>query len=88
MRYAFPVITKAAEILKARLPLERDGRTRARLPRLYLLANGQAQTRQEAAQWLGVHRHAVGHGLVRDVAGSLAALLTLYGPPGEPGCST
>jgi hypothetical protein len=84
MRNAFPVITEDVETLKARLPRERDGRTRARLQRLYLLASGQDQTRQEVAEWLGVHRHTIGHGLAPDAAGGLATLLVLYVPPAKP----
>jgi transposase len=51
---------------------------------LYLLARGQAHTRQEVARLLGVHRHTSGHWLARCEAGGLDALLTLYVPTGKP----
>jgi transposase len=51
---------------------------------LYLLASGQAHTRQEVAQRLGVQRHIIGHWLVRYEAGGLDALLALYVPAGKP----
>jgi hypothetical protein len=36
------------------------------------------------AQRLGVHRNTIGHGLARDEAGGLEALLALYVPGGKP----
>lgn len=84
MRHALPVITEDAESLKERLQRERDGRKRSRLQMRYLLASGQAQTRQDVAQRLGVHRHTIGHWLARYAAGGLEALLELYVPPGKP----
>jgi transposase len=84
MRTAFPAIPEDAETLKERLRRERDGRMRARLQMLYLLASGQAQTRQDVAQLLGVHRNTIGHWLVRYAAGGLETLLALYVPPGKP----
>jgi transposase len=84
MRNALPVMTDEAEPLKERLPRERDGRQRARLQMLYLLASGQAQTRQDVAQLLGVHRHPIGHWLARYAAAGLETLLALYVPPGKP----
>jgi transposase len=84
MRNAVPIITEAAEALKERLHRERDGRKRSRLQLLYLLASGQAQTRRDVAQLLGVHRNTIGHWLARYAAGGLEALLDLYVPPGKP----
>jgi transposase len=84
MRNAVPIITEAAEALKERLHRERDGRKRSRLQMLYLLASGQAQTRRDVAQLLGVHRNTIGHWLARYAAGGLEALLDLYVPPGKP----
>jgi transposase len=84
MRHALPVITEDAESLKERLQRERDGRKRSRLQMLYLLASGQAQTRQDVAQLLGVHRNTIGHWLARYAAGGLETLLELYVPPGKP----
>lgn len=51
---------------------------------LYLLASGQAPTRQSVAQLLGVHRNTIGHWLAIYEAGGLEALLALYVPAGKP----
>jgi hypothetical protein len=61
MRNALPVIRTEATTLKQRLHHEPHGRKKPRLQRLYLLASGQAQTRRDVAQLLGVHRNTVGH---------------------------
>jgi transposase len=51
---------------------------------LYLLASGQAQTRQDVAQLLGVHRNTIGHWLAIYETGGLEALLDVYVPAGKP----
>jgi transposase len=51
---------------------------------LYWLASGKAQTRQEVAQLLGVHRNTIGHWLARYEAGGREAVLALYVPAGKP----
>ena len=51
---------------------------------LYLLASGQAQTRQDVARLLGVHRNTIGHWLAIYATGGLAALLAVYVPAGKP----
>jgi transposase len=84
MRKALPIITEDIGTLKQRLPHEHDGRKKPRLQMLYLLASGQARTRQEVAQRLGVHRHTIGHWLVLYESGGLDALLALYVPAGQP----
>jgi hypothetical protein len=84
MRNALPVIREDAATLKQRLQHAHDGRKRPRLQRLYLLASGQAYTRRDVAQLLGVHRHTIGHWLARDVTGGLETLLDLYVPAGTP----
>jgi transposase len=84
MRKALPVITEDADTLKQRVQRERDGRKKARLQMLYLLASGHAHTRQAVAQLLGVHRNTIGHWLALYAAGGLEALLTLYVPAGKP----
>lgn len=84
MRKALPVLTEDAALLKQRLQREHDGRQQSRLQLLYLLASGQAHTRQDVAQLLGVHRHTIGHGLALYAAGGLDALLDLYVPAGTP----
>ena len=84
MRKDLPVITEAAEALKQRLQREHHGRKKPRLQMLYLLASGQAHTRQDVAQLLGVHRNTIGHWLAAYEAGGLEALLALYVPAGKP----
>ena len=84
MRKAIPVITEDAPSLKQRLRYGRDGRKKPRLQMLYWLASGQAQTRQEVALLLGVHRNTIGHWLAIYEASGLDALLGLYVPAGKP----
>ena len=84
MRKAVPVVTEDAEPLKQRIHREHEGRKKPRLQRRYLLATGQAHTRQDVAQLLGIHRNTVGHWLASYEAGGLAALLALYVPAGTP----
>ena len=50
---------------------------------LYLLASGQAHTRQQLAHLLGVHRNTIGRWLALYAAGGLEALLQTYVPAGK-----
>ena len=84
MRTAIPLITDHPDALKHRLQRERDGHKKPRLQMLYLLATGQAHTRQDVAHLLGVHRNTVGRWLALYAAGGLAALLATYIPAGKP----
>jgi transposase len=84
MRKAMPRITDHADDLKHRLQREHDGHQKPRLQMLSLLASGQAQTRQDVAQLLGVHRHTIGRWLAMYAAGGLDALLAIYVPAGKP----
>jgi transposase len=84
MRKPLPAITEDAATLKQQLQREHDGRKRPRLQMLYLLASGQARTRQAVAQLVGVHRNTIGHWLALYNAGGLEALLALYVPAGKP----
>jgi transposase len=84
MRKAVPVMTEDVESLKRRLQREHHGRMKPRLQMLYLLASGQAQTRQDVAQLLGVHRNTIGHWLTLYEVGGLGALLARYVPAGKP----
>lgn len=84
MRHVLPVMTEQAERLKQRLQRERDRRKKSRLPRLSLLASGQAQTRHDGAQRLGVPRHTVGPWLARYAPGGLEFWLDLHVPAGKP----
>lgn len=79
-----PVIAEHAETLKQRLHSEPDGRKKPRLQMRYLLASRQAQTRQHAAQLLGVHRTTIGHWLALYAAGGLDALPARYVSAGQP----
>ena len=83
MRTAIPAIREDADDLKQRLQREHDGRKKPRLQMLYLLRSGQAQTRQEVARLLGLHRNTVGHWLARYATGGLEARLALYVPAGK-----
>lgn len=84
MRNALPVMTEDVETLRQRLQREQDGRKKPRLQMLYLLASGQAQTRQAVAQLLGVHRNTIGHWLAIYARGGLEALRATYVPAGKP----
>lgn len=84
MRKALPLIIEDAALLKQRLQREHDGRKKPRLQMLYLLASGQAHTRQDVAQLLGLHRNTIGHWLALYEAGGLETLLALYVPAGKP----
>ena len=78
-----PPITESVAELKQQLQHEHHGRKKPRLQMLYLLASGQAQTRQDVARLLGVSRNTVGRWLASYEGGGLAALLDLYVPPGK-----
>ena len=84
MRHPIPPIPETVAALKEHLRHEHDGYKKPRLQMLYLLASGQARTRQEVARLLGVHRNTVSHWLAVYAAGGLAALLATYVPPGKP----
>ncbi len=84
MRNPVPPIPEAVTALKERLQHEHDGRKKPRLQMLYLLASGQARTRQDVARLLGVHRNTIGHWLALYESGGLAALLATYVPQGKP----
>lgn len=84
MRRAIPPITERVDELKQQLQQEHDGRKKPRLQMLYLLASGQARTRQQVASLLGVSRNTVGHWLASYETGGLSALLAIYISPGKP----
>jgi transposase len=83
MRTPIPAITDHADDLKQRLQRERNGHKRPRLQMLYLLASGQAHTRQQLAHLPGVHRNTIGRWLALYAAGGLEALLQTYVPAGK-----
>jgi transposase len=84
MRRAIPPITEQTDDLKHRLQREHDGHKKPRLQMLYVLASGQAHTRQDVAQLLGVHRNTIGRWLARYASEGLDALLATYIPAGKP----
>jgi transposase len=84
MRNPIPPILEEVAALKERLRHEHDGHKKPRLQMLYMLASGQAHTRQDVARLLGVHRNTIGHWLALYAAGGLAALLATYVPAGKP----
>jgi transposase len=75
MRKAMPTMTESAAELQRRMHREKDGKTRPRLPALYLAASGQARHRQDIAALLGVHRHSVAAWCDAYAAGGLAQAL-------------
>ncbi len=78
-----PPISESVAELKQRVQHEHHGRKKPRLQMLYLLASGQAHTRQDAAQLLGLSRNTVGRWLTTYQAGGLATLLEIYVPAGK-----
>jgi len=83
MRKALPPITESADALKALFKQARQPAKQSRLHALYLLASGQAASRQEVATLLGVDRNTVGRWLTTYADGGLAALLAIYVPAGK-----
>ena len=84
MRNPIPPILEEVAALKERLRHEHDGHKKPRLQMLYMLASGQAHTRQDVARLLGIHRNTIGHWLALYAAGGLAALLATSVPAGKP----
>jgi transposase len=84
MRNPIPPIHEAVVALKERLHHEHDGHKKPRVQMLYLLASGQAQTRQDVARLLGVHRNTISRWLALYAIGGLEALLATYIPLGKP----
>jgi transposase len=76
MKKELPEIRESVATLRQRLRTERQGRRRVRLQVLYLLKSGQAQTRQEVASLVAVHRHTVGRWLETYDRAGLEAMLT------------
>src|SRR5687767_7451077 len=78
-----PYIREHVNELRQRLQHEHDGHKQPRLQMLYLLASGQAHSRQEVGQLLGIHRNTIGRWLAIYAAGGLQALLAMYAPAGK-----
>ena len=73
-----PPIQETVAQLIEHLRTERSARRRTRLQVLYLLQSGQAQTRQEVATLVAVHRHTIGRWLAVYARAGLRAMLTLH----------
>ena len=84
MHNAIPPIDEEVAALKERLRHEHDGHKKPRLQMLYLLASGQAHSRQEVARLRGVHRNTISRWLALYAAGGLEAVLATYVPAGKP----
>jgi transposase len=78
-----PVVHESAEELKALLKQETHRQKRQRLHALYLFASNQAQSRQEVAAMLGLHRETLGRWMTAYAEGGLTALLEVYVPKGK-----
>jgi hypothetical protein len=61
MRNSLAIMHEDTASPEQRIQQEHNGRRKPRLQMRYLLASGPAQTRQNVAQLLGVHRHTIGH---------------------------
>ena len=83
MNKPLPPIAESPESLHAQLRSETDPKKRSRLQALYLLASGQAPTRQALAKLMAVHRHTIQTWLKLYEEGGLRALLTIKKPPGK-----
>jgi putative transposase len=84
MRNPIPTIRQEVSALKEHLQHEHDGHKKPSVQMLYLLASGQAQTRQDVARLLGVHRNTISRWLALYANGGLEALLATYVPTGKP----
>ena len=78
-----PPIAESVAELKHHVQHEHHGRKKPRLQMLYLLASGQARTRQDVARLLGLSRNTIGRWLATYQTGGLAALLDIYVPTGK-----
>jgi transposase len=83
MYRVIPRIREGVNELRQHLQHEHDGHKKPRLQMLYLLASGQAHSRQDVAQLLGVHRNTIGRWLAIYAAGGLQALVTIYVQAGK-----
>lgn len=77
MYRALPIITDHVETLRTRLRQIRDAEQKRRLQVLVLIAEGRVSTRQQAADYLAVHRNTVSRWLASYAQGGLEALLTV-----------
>lgn len=83
MNKALPPIRESAAELKSRLRRETHAKKQQRLQALYLLQSGQARSRVQVAELLGVNRNTVGQWLETYQSQGLTGLLTIGTPPGR-----
>lgn len=83
MNRALPPIAESAQELKSQMQQASKPLVRQRLHMLYLLASGQAATRQKVAELLGLHRNTIGRWLTSYEESGLSALLEVNSPPGR-----
>lgn len=81
MKKKLPPINESCEDLK--VLMQKEKQAKQRLNALYLLKTGQAKTRKEVAQLLGVHRDTVGRWLTAYQKGGLDSLLKWEKAPGK-----
>ena len=84
MNIKVPKITESVSELKKLLRKTSVGYQKQRLTALYLFRSGQATTRKQAAEMVGVHRRTVGHWIATYEADGLEALLARDYSPGRP----
>lgn len=77
MNKSIPEIHESVEQLRERLRQESRARQKQRLQALYLLRSGQAKSRTQAGELLGVSRRTVGEWLDRYAAEGLEGLLEI-----------
>lgn len=78
-----PGIREHGHELRQRLQHEHDGHKTLRLQMRYLLARGQAPSRQDVAPRLGGHRQTSGRWLALDGAGGVQAFWATDVPAGQ-----
>ena len=83
MNRSLPDITESTTELKHRLRSESIGYKTQRLTALYLLQSGEAKTRQQVADLVGVNRKTIGHWLDAYEAGGIDQMLSRRYPPGR-----
>jgi hypothetical protein len=84
MRNPFPQLRDEVAARKERLQHAHDGHKKPGVQRLYLLASRQAQTRQDVARLLGVHRHAMSRWLALYATGVWRPCWRPPFPPATP----
>ena len=77
MRRSIPRIKETSEQLEAMVRKQKNLKLKSRLRMLALLKGGKAQTRQQVADQLGVHRNTVGRWLESYQSSAIEGLLSI-----------